>query len=185
MEVFKDIPGYEGRYRVSNKGRVESLPRKVRKGRYNGVHEIGGRMLTLLIGTTGYYYIRLLSGGRKTTKSHKVHRLVALAFIPNPENKPQVNHKDGQKLNNNVENLEWCTDKENKIHAFKTGLINIVEAKKASAKKLSKPVFCLDLEERYSSLTEAGKWNNVNPDSISRACKKGTLAGGMRWEFQI
>lgn len=108
VEEWRDIEGYEGLYQVSNLGRVKSL-----KPRYK--NKI---ILKQEINHFGYLQI-CLSNPRKT---HKVHRLVAQAFIPNPENKPQVNHIDGNKLNNKVENLEWNTAHENNLHACRTGL---------------------------------------------------------------
>ena len=98
MEEWKDIKGYEGLYQISNKGRVKSLgnnktrKEKIRDGK---------------IGNRGYKKISLCKNGKE--KKYSIHRLVAEAFLPNPDNLPVVNHKDENKLNNNVENLEWCT----------------------------------------------------------------------------
>lgn len=121
MEIWKPIEGFEGRYEISNYGRVKSLARVHPKRRF-----INERILKF-----GF------SGGRKgiryptvhltirpiITKTFMIHRLVALAFIPNPENKPEVNHKDGDKLNNHYDNLEWSTRKENTQHASKARLL--------------------------------------------------------------
>ena len=82
-----------------------------------------GKPVKQQVNEKGYYVYAMYPNGRKGgCKCVKIHKLVAKAFIPNPENKPQVNHIDGNKLNNNVENLEWCTNQENVIHAYKTGL---------------------------------------------------------------
>lgn len=118
-EVWKPVVGYEEFYEVSNKGRVRSLDRRVWNGRVWYTKK--GALLTPTKTTTGYWKIDLkpLKGKRK---SMKVHRLVAFAFIPNPENKPNINHINGNPLNNNVENLEWCTQSENILHANKVGL---------------------------------------------------------------
>lgn len=105
-EIRKDIAGYGGLYRVSNLGRVYSYPRNGTTG--------GIRTLTNM---NGYLRVPLKKNG--VTFNAGVHRLVAQAFISNPENKPTVNHKDGNKLNNCVDNLEWATDKEQLIHSFK------------------------------------------------------------------
>lgn len=98
IEIWKDIPGYEGKYQVSNTGEVESL-------NYNGT----GKTKSLKQSTDkkGYKHVRLFKNGKG--KTYKVHRLVAMLFIPNPNNLPIINHKDENKTNNNVNNLEWCT----------------------------------------------------------------------------
>ena len=113
--VWKDIPGYEGLYQVSNVGEIKSL-----RG-WNGrgyVHR--EKILSKTMTTTGYYKVELTKDGIR--KSLKVHRLVAYAFIPRTEGKPYINHKDGNPLNNVVDNLEWCTQKENVNHALNIGL---------------------------------------------------------------
>lgn len=118
MEVWKDIVGYEGIYEVSNYGRVKRLETLVKnKHGYRVVKE-------KILNTPSYIYQTVfLSNGK--VKQHYVHRLVATAFIPNPLNKEQVNHKDGNKLNNNLSNLEWVTKSENQIHAIENGLIDL------------------------------------------------------------
>lgn len=106
-EVWKDVVGYEGKYKVSNQGRVFSLTRT----RANGGNVYRGRILKGEY-CRGYYCVALLDGTGKT-KLNKVHRLVATAFIPNPMNKPQIDHIDGNPRNNNVWNLRWATAREN------------------------------------------------------------------------
>lgn len=118
-ELWKDIKGYEGCYQVSNLGRIKSLDRMT-NNQY-GEYFMKGRILkNSIIKDKGYCRVSLNNGNGKISK--RVHRLVAEAFIPNPENKPEVNHKDGNKLNNCVSNLEWCTNKENIEHSIRTGL---------------------------------------------------------------
>lgn len=107
-EIWRDIGGYAGLYQVSNLGRVKSF--------HNG-----GRILKSHPDHKGYLRISLSRDDK--TKTCKVHRLVATAFIPNPEDKPEVNHIDGNPRNNHVDNLEWCTASENRRHAYATGLI--------------------------------------------------------------
>lgn len=118
MEIWKDIKGYEGLYQVSNLGRVKSLGR-FHKFPNGGIYEIKPRILKNATETSGYLFVALYNGYRK---QYKIHRLVAEAFIPNPNNLPQVNHKDLNKQNNRVDNLEWCTASENIKHAFKHGV---------------------------------------------------------------
>lgn len=102
MEIFKDVIRFEKTYEVSNYGRVRNKKT--------------GKFITPLYNHKGYLYVNLSYSHTGRVKWY-IHRLVAFHFIPNPENKPQVNHIDGNKLNNYVENLEWCTDKENQDHA--------------------------------------------------------------------
>ena len=119
MEKWERIKGYEKYYEISNFGNVKSLDREIsnKKGSYTKK----GRLLKKSYTSTGYLKVELTKNKKK--KSFKVHRLVAQAFIPNPESKPNVNHIDGNPLNNNFKNLEWCTQKENVEHALKLGLI--------------------------------------------------------------
>jgi hypothetical protein len=108
VEIWKDIAGLEGLYQISNKGRLKSLRED----------KINGRILSVKNSKGWYLAINLIDrNGRR--KTYRIHRLVAEAFIPNPQNKPEVNHKDGNKQNNDVSNLEWVTPQENIRHAIK------------------------------------------------------------------
>ena len=106
METWKDIPGTNGEYKISNYGKVMTTKT--------------GRILTPSIDARGYERVSLFKMDR--TRRYKVHRLVAITFIPNPDGKKQVNHKDGNKRNNNVDNLEWVTNEENMHHSRENGL---------------------------------------------------------------
>lgn len=123
MEVFKDIEGYEGLYQVSNKGRVRSLDRlDVRSNGTNGSNRmLKGALMKVGVSKGGYGMVTLYKNRKKTT--FIVHRLVAIAFIDNPDNKRTVNHINGIKTDNNSKNLEWATHKENSQHGWDTGLI--------------------------------------------------------------
>ena len=113
---WKEIKGYEGKYIISNYGEVISLPRLKQnnsKKQYVEPKELSKNINS----TNGYVYVFLCNNGKY--RNIRVHRLVAEAFIPNPNNLPQINHKDGNKQNNKVDNLEWCTCQENIRHAIK------------------------------------------------------------------
>jgi len=152
QEIFKDIKGYEGLYQISNLGNVKSLERLIiKKNNRNNIKKT--TINKSHICDTGYYAIRIKKGN--ISKMFKVHRLIAIAFIPNPENKPQVNHIDGNKLNNDISNLEWCTNKENAIHAYKN--------------KLSNPCTKIALENRMLKVIDTS--NGVVLNSIKDASK--------------
>lgn len=123
-ETWKFIDGYGKRYKISTFGRVKSLPRIVKKNNRWGLAEIKlkEKILNPYIEKLGYCR-RTLSDGKRERK-HLVHMLVAKAFIDNPQNKPCINHINGIKTDNRIQNLEWCSYSENQIHAFRTGLRN-------------------------------------------------------------
>lgn len=139
QEIWKPVAECNGEYYVSSWGRVKSL--KFGKERILKPSLIGNGYRAVLIHLD------------KKVKCHTIHKLVALAFIPNPDNKPQVNHKDGDKLNNHMSNLEWLTAKENTNHAWSTGLCEF--NRNASSMRRKKPVLDLLTQKKYNSLLEA------------------------------
>lgn len=114
-EIWKDVVNYEGTYMISNLGRIKSLSRMVM---YPDGHlqQCKGKMMRPYISTWGYLSVRLSKNGKQVHRH--IHDLVAEAFIPNPNHLSEVNHKDLDKTNNRVDNLEWCTHKENMVHMF-------------------------------------------------------------------
>jgi len=117
-EIWKDISGYKGFYQVSNEGRIKGLNRIVHGfGSWRNGKRIKEKILKPILKNPGYYRVML---GRKSEKY--IHRLVIEAFIPNAKNKKEINHKDGNKLNNNLNNLEWATPQENNNHSIKNKL---------------------------------------------------------------
>lgn len=172
-EEWKDIQGYEGKYQVSNYGRVKSLAR-YRKNNGNSQSFQGERILKQQINNNGYCIVELCRDAKR--KRHTVHRLVASTFISNDENKEQVNHKDENKQNNHVDNLEWCTCKEN---------ANYGTHNERMVKTKGTPVIASDetgTEIEFYSLAEAERQTGVSQGNISR-CLNGARgqAGGMYW----
>jgi len=167
MEIWKDIVGYEGLYQVSSLGRVKSLLKSVRYEHCKTKEEhfkINKEIIKKPSTCKGYTSISLSKDNKTSTK--RMCRLVAIAFIPNPENKPQVNHIDGNKENDNVENLEWNTCGENVNHAIKNKLI---VHKKGSDWYKSRKVKCLISGNIFDTINDFAKYKNIDASNISRA----------------
>ena len=120
MEIWKDVVGFEEQYEVSNLGNLRSKERLVKHWR-GGERKYKSNVKNIRLNDKGYFRCNLKNGGKRY--DFTIHKLVALAFIPNEENKPFVNHKNGIKTDNRVENLEWCSASENITHAVKNRLI--------------------------------------------------------------
>ena len=177
MEEWRDIKGYEGLYQVSNLGRIKSI-------NYNNTKS--EKIRTLSKDKDGYLILELSKNGR--VKNFRVHRLVAEAFIPNPNNLPEVNHKIDDyehRSDNRVENLEWCTreyncnygtikEKQSKNHA------NVSGSKNPRARK----VRCVTTGKIFNCIKEAAEFYGIDRRSISSCCKgRYKTAGKMRWEY--
>ena len=167
MEIWKDIKGWEGLYKVSNLGNVYGCKKK---------------HLLKFADRNGYCMVKLQNNGRN--KTYAVHRLVAQSFIPNPENKPQVNHINTIKTDNRVENLEWCTSNENLKHAFKNGLIDISKMTDITSKRVCQYSRNGDLITTWKSLSEASRNLNVQIGNITKCCQgKIHTTGGYIWRY--
>ena len=164
-EIFREIDGFPD-YEVSNLGRVCSF-----KGKYP-------KILKPYKNREGYLIVRVCNGGKQVRKT--IHRLVAETFVPNPENKPEVNHIDEDKKNNVAENLEWVTHRENINHG--TGIRRRAEARsKAVVQYTTEGVF-MDL---YSSIKEAERITGIAYQNISQVCRgKRKTAGGYLWCYE-
>lgn len=160
IEIWKPI--FNNQYYVSNIGRVKSIK--------------GNKILKLQL-REGYFRIGLHSNS--VSKYFSVHRLVAQTFIPNPDNKPEVNHIDGDKKNNNTNNLEWVTSKENTRHA-----IDVLNFKPKLYKPKKVSVACINTGEKYESATVAARNFGLTASAILKCCNgKYKTSGGLKWEY--
>lgn len=185
MEIWRDVNNYEGLYQVSNQGNVRSLdrPRKNYDINTGGFTEIliKGKYLKPRITPFGYKAVLLSKNSKR--KWYFVHKLVAEAFIDNPDELPFVNHKDENKLNNNVENLEWCTHKYNDNYGTRNERIS--KAKINNTYNV-KSVQCIETGVIYPSIREASRQTNIPNTNISACCKGKygyKTAGGFHWKY--
>ena len=150
QEIWKDCKGYEGKYQVSNLGRVWSIgSQKYLKGAIKD----------------GYLKVYLTAKNGKC-KNEYIHRLVALAFIPNPMSLPQVNHINKEKTDNCINNLEWCSNKYNVIHA------------------VGKSVYCVELDKTFNCIQAAAEALGLDRGNISKCCNgKRQTCGGYHWRY--
>ena len=186
MEIWKDIKDYEGLYQVSNLGRIKSLDRYVRC-KNNSIAFKKGMLLKMQTDKDGYLIVVLCKNGE--CKTFKVHRLVAEAFIQNPLNLPQVNHKNEIKDDNRVENLEWCDAKYNINYGTRKQKIS--EAQKGNTRG-SKPVIQIDKHtneviNEWISASEAQRQLGIQSSNISQCCTNypgHKSAGGYKWKYK-
>lgn len=174
MEIFKAIEGYEGMYEISTYGNVISNHFGKRK------------VLKQAMMTSGYKMIILKKDGKQ--KSLSVHRLVATHFLPNDDCLEQVNHIDGNKLNNNLSNLEWCTRSQNIKHMYDNGLKTYMplhyKGKFGKDHNRSKSVICVETGTEYGSMSEAARELKINHSSVSWSIKHKKPIFGMHFEIK-
>lgn len=172
MEIWKDIKGYEGLYQVSNIGRVKSLPRTSRN-KYN-TYQIGGRVLKSIVDRTGYLHVVLQFNGNK--RFSLIHRLVAETFLLPEVGKTEVNHKDENKTNNCVDNLEWCS---------RTYNMNYGSRPNVHAKRVMQFTKDNKYITSFTSAKEAERKTGVNHGNICSCCRGNTkYAGGYKWTYK-
>jgi len=180
---WKDIPGFEGYYQVSTDGTVKSIPHVISQGtRFEHISK--EHIIKPYLDDDGYLLVKLCKHGVVST--HRVHRLVALAFVPNPDDLPEINHKDENKVNNHPDNLEWCTKAYNTRYGTRTQRTS----KRVCQLSLNGTLLCM-----YNSVREASRETGIAPCNI-RNCASGKLihnkkgdyiartAGGFKWKFE-
>lgn len=162
QEEWRDIPEFKGLYQASNLGRIRSLKT--------------GIVMIPQINHKGYHRLLLMKAGK--AYSRLIHRLVASAFIPNPMSLPQINHKDENKTNNNISNLEWCTNIYNHNYGTRNARVSVAN---------SRPVLSINKHgyiSLYPSALVASKLLGVNPASVTHACQSGIATlKGYKWRY--
>lgn len=185
-EEFRDIENFEGLYQISNYGRVKSLERFKRN--HTKVQKVEEQILKSHLNNRGYYYAMLNKEGEQNHKT--IHRLIAQAFIPNPNNLPCINHIDGNKLNNSLDNMEFCTYSHNNKEAYRLGL-----KKSAITGRLgydnwnSKPICQYDLKgnfiKEWACSLEVKRQLGINASNITSCCRgERNKAGGYIWKYR-
>lgn len=154
-EIWKPVVGFEGLYEVSNYGNLKGLKR--------------GKNLKSWVHRCGYVTCKLHKNGK--WKCFSVHRLEAIAFIPNPENKPQVNHKDTNKANNYIDNLEWCNNSENQLHASANGkAFRLTGSKHHASRAVLQYSISGEFIKEYATITQASMESKISQASIFLCC---------------
>jgi len=189
IEIWEDIENYEGLYQVSNTEKVRSLPRTI-KHKNGALMPFKGGIIKFRKDKDGYSIFDLHKEGK--AKTVRAHRIVAIGFVPNPLNKPEVNHKDGVRTNIKPENLEWATRSENNLHAFRVLKRKPVCAntgRTGYANKKSKPVIQMDLHGKFvndfGSAMEAMRLTGIAQGCISRVANGVQYqTGGFTWKYK-
>ncbi len=162
-EIWKDVVGFEGIYWVSNLGQIKSVQRKGSKGGVMQGHA----------DKKGYINVTLRKDGHQYTK--KLHRLVAEAFLPNPDNYLEVNHKNEDKSDNRADNLEWCDSTYNQHYGSRTERANL---------SCGKPIICIETGKIFNGAAWAAREMSLDPSSITKAVKNpNRTCGGYHWKY--
>ena len=164
--MWKDIKDYEGKYQINTTGQIKNSK---------------GKILLGYINNKGYQMVHLRT--KESNKLHSVHKLVAQTFIPNPKHLPEINHKDENKLNNAVPNLEWCDGTYNKNYGTRNKRISNT---KINNTYNTKPVICIETKVIYKSTREAERQTGIDNSQISAVCnhkKNYKTAGGYHWKY--
>lgn len=171
-EEFRNIKGYEGLYQVSNYGRYKSFIKC-------SSHPIIPRIMKVSYNHKGYLTVHLFD------KYLTCHRAVAEAFIPNPNNLPQVNHKDLNKENPKADNLEWCTNAENQKHSWQNGARNVEHMLNATSKKTVQCDLELNKIATFRSASEASRVTGISQTGISQCCRTNRTIKGYIFRYEI
>lgn len=189
-EIWKDVVGYEDLYKVSNLGNISGKDRICfNEGRNFEFHK-KEKLLSQCDCSSGYKSVLLFNNGKR--KLTLAHRIIAQAFIPNPEHKLYVNHIDGDKYNNIVSNLEWVTASENQLHAFKIGIKKPTNTNRFGSENTnSKPIYQYKMNgefvKYFGSIIDASRETGINKSGISSCASfryKNSHAGGFLWRYE-
>ena len=177
QEEWKNIPGYDGLYQVSNFGRIKSLSRKVKRDNHSLL--VKGRVLKQYVTNTGRLEVHLSRNG--VWKHCLVHRIVAITFLKNDNSLPQINHINGNPRDNRLENLEWCSQSQNEIHKIHNLKIN-----NPSLLRQPKKILLVEREEIFNSLGEACRNTGVPLHILFNRLKTGKPdKNGHHWEYVL
>lgn len=186
-EIWKDVKGYEGLYQVSNLGRVKSLGKKVE---WMNVYRNTPKKI-LKFGDDGKGYVTVSLNKDGVFKRKYIHQIICDNYLPNPENKPFVNHKNGIRIDNRLENLEWCTQHENILHAWETGLsrpsmLGKFGKNHNKSKKIHQYLKSGELVCVFYGAYEASRKTGIRPSGIyASCCGKTKTAGGFTWKWIV
>lgn len=176
-EIWKDVEGYEGLYQASTWGRIKSLPTslpRIYSNRKAGLYRTSEKILKTPVASSGYAIVTLCKDGIQTSCS--VHRLIAETFLTNPNNYPVINHKDTNRINNNLANLEWCTYSRNNSLPFQQGRRSVRGSDNNTSKLDELQVLTIKLILAEKSLTpkQIAKYFSVSPAAIYHILKEST-----------